>query len=580
MNILEKILFIFDKKQKRDILFLLLLILGGSIVELLGVSAILPIVQLILVPEKVFNNKLLMQIYEFLGVDSTTDFLIYLLFGIIILYLFKSIYLSYLFLKQNEFTYENQRKLSTQLLSIYMFQPYSFHLNTNSSELIRNINSDAQVFYRLVFNVLLLITDCVTCLMLVLFLFISDWEMTTSLIAIVALIMLIYFWVIKKKVKCYGEKFRYYNGKIIQWLQQSLGGIKETKILKREKYFINNYSENYSMYADNIIKYNVVSNLPKYFLESICICVIILVLIVKAYRGDNLMNLVPQISIFIFASIRLIPSVNKISVALNEIMFALPSLDLVYVDIKGMEEMKSKSIVIDDKNLKNQFSFDSLIEIKNMSYKYDITSEYVLSDINLKIRKNTSIAFIGTSGAGKTTLVDIILGLLVPTKGAVLVDGKNIQTNIDEWKEKVGYIPQAIYLSDDSIRNNIAFGLPESQIDDKLLWDVIEEAQLKEFVESQPNGINTKMGENGVRMSGGQRQRIGIARALYKRAELLVLDEATSALDNSTEAAIIDAINQFKGTKTIIIIAHRLSTIEKCDYVYEVKNGGIIQKNR
>lgn len=578
MNILNKLNYIFDKKQKVQIIVLLIMIFVGGFLELIGVSAILPVVELILQPERMQENQYISCLYRFLSVDNYSDFLCFMIMLMITIYIFKAVYLYGLYYIQNTFTYSNQKKLSTKLLNIYLRQPYSFHLNNNSAELIRNINADVPTFYRLVMNVLLLATDSITAIMLLILLFSTDSMMTISIVLAGLTFLGIYLGIVKKKIRKYGQKFRLYNAKLTQWLQQALGGIKETKILKKEDFFCYNYGINCEQYAKSYANYYAVSSFPKYFLEAVCITAILIVILLKIKSRNDVQVIIPQLAVFAVAAFRLIPSMNKITVAMGEIMFASPSLDLIYHDIKEMDTMKKNMEDIKQKSqgFMKELSFYNSIEVEDISFRYENSDKDVLNHVSITIPKNKSVAFIGPSGAGKTTMADIILGLLQPNEGRVCVDGIDIKSNYEAWLDKVSYIPQSIYLCDDTVKHNIAFGISDSEVDEDRLNRVIEEAQLQELIDNQPDGVNAYIGENGMRISGGQRQRIGIARALYKRPEILILDEATSALDNETEKAVMDAISMLQGKVTLIIIAHRLSTIENCDYIYKITDGKAI----
>ena len=316
------------------------------------------------------------------------------------------------------------------------------------------------------------------------------------------------------------------------------------------------------------------SPIPKYIIETVCISGLLIAIIIKLYFGqrDDTAFFITQLTAFAVASIRLLPSVGKINAYVNNILYCKPSLDLIYNDFREIEGHEFDSISDEERE---EFSFEESIKIKDITYRYPNTDKDVLHNVSLVVPKGKTVAFIGSSGAGKTTLADIVLGLLQPQQGEVLVDNWSIYAHMSAWHKKMGYIPQTIYLSDDNIRNNIAFGIEEEKIDDKAVEQAIKKAQLYDFVQSLPDKLNTFVGDRGIRLSGGQRQRIGIARALYHDPDVLVLDEATSALDNETEQAVMEAIESLQGLKTMIIIAHRLTTIRNADLIYEVENGKV-----
>lgn len=378
----------------------------------------------------------------------------------------------------------------------------------------------------------------------------------------------------QKTINRLGNQRRIYVTKNTQCIQQAFGGIKEVKVLGREEYFIHMYDKQYRYVADAKRKVSTYSMMPKPLMETICVIALLSVVSVKIMRGVDLEYFIPTLSVFALSVIRMLPSSSRIATNLGNIMFGKASIDAVYHDLKEVEELqKNKKEQILEKR---EIPFEKEIVIKDLSFKYENTDKHVLNSVNLKIPKNSSVALVGASGAGKTTLADIILGVLEAESGEVLIDGVSAWDNISAWQRKIGYIPQNIFIMDDTIRRNIAFAVEDEMIEDEHIWQALEEAQLKDFVESLEDGLDTIIGERGARISGGQRQRIGIARALYHNPEVLILDEATSALDNETEAAVMEAIDKLSGKKTLIIIAHRLSTIENCDFVYRVENGKIV----
>ena len=359
-------------------------------------------------------------------------------------------------------------------------------------------------------------------------------------------------------------------------MQQSFGGIKEIKIANREKFFGDEFDTiNYAL-AKNQKDNALLNSIPKPVMEAACIGSLMIIVIIKACIGDISVAFATTLGVFAMGAMRLLPSVNKISSYISTLMYSRAFVESVYTERQRMIALSKRK---SEENTVDSITFDKEISVENLSFTYEEGVDNVINDASFKIEKNTSVAFIGPSGAGKTTMVDIMLGVLKPQKGSVKVDGSNIADCMDAWHKKVGYIPQNIYLMDESLRRNIAFGVPENEIDDEKVWRVIKEAQLENVVKEMDDGLDTVIGEMGVRLSGGQRQRIGIARALYKEPEILVLDEATSALDTGTERAVMEAIDSLHGKMTLIIIAHRLTTIKNCDIVYEVKEGKVTKSN-
>ena len=368
-----------------------------------------------------------------------------------------------------------------------------------------------------------------------------------------------------------------YRGRIFQWMNQALGGIKEIKILGREQYFSEEYQKYFTKYARGLRISRTISILPKHVVEAVCMSGLLLAIIVKMYFGyADFTVYIPQLGVFAVAAFRLMPSVGKINEYTTNMLYALPSVDLVYHDLKEIEDYVEKQ----DAEVKEDWQLSKEIRVENITYYYPNMQEPVIKEASLYIPKGKTVAFIGASGAGKTTMVDIILGLLTPQSGRVMADQMNVHDKPKTWHSQIGYIPQVIYLSDDTIRNNIAFGVKETEISEEAVQEAAKKAQLTEFINELPEGFDTLVGDRGVRLSGGQRQRIGIARALYHDPEILVLDEATSALDSDTEAAVMEAIENLRGMKTMIIIAHRLTTIKNADIIYAVEDGKVEEKSK
>lgn len=561
--------YIFNTKQKAGLLLLLIAIIVGTFLELAGVTAIMPFIDVVMNPETIDRKWYLKIPYESLNFQNTTVFIIFVAVVLIAVYILKNVYLCFMYYAQYRFTYDNRRKVATRMLNAYLRQPYSYHRIHPSSELMRNISTDTERMFDCVLSILQLFTEGCVCVVLVIYLFIMDKSITIGVGVILSLFLLTFYRGFKKYLNHVGNENRKYAARITQWLQQSFGGIKEAKILEREDYFLNQFDYNYKKSASYDRKYRFLQVAPRPIMEMVFVAAILAVIIVKLLNGTQSAYFVSTLSVFAIAAFRLMPSMNRITNYMSVLMFTKGSVEKVYHDLQEVERLeKNKPAETADVSLE----LKKEIQIRNLSFRYPDASENVLENISFTIPKNRSIAFIGPSGAGKTTLADIILGVLEPTEGQICVDGGDIQNCMSAWHKNIGYIPQSIYLMDASIRENVAFGIPEEQIDETCLRRALEEAQMKEFVDSLPEGLDTVIGESGVRLSGGQRQRIGIARALYNDPDVLVLDEATSALDNETEKAVMDAIDRLAGNKTLIIIAHRLTTITNCDVIYEVKD--------
>ena len=571
-NFIMQMQYIFERRQKLQLLFVLFIVIFTTFVELLGVTAILPLIEVMMNENSINETPYLNMLYRLGGFGNSTNFLIFLAVVLIVIYWIKNFLVAVSYNLQYKFTFSNQKRMAYKLLECYLSQPYFFHLSHSSAELIRSINTDIVMMFQGILALLQFFAEILVCLVLGSFLFFTDPQIT--IIIVIALLLFVVLFT--KKIKSYlsyiGEEDRKFSMGIVKWLQQSFGGLKETKIMHREKFFLGKFEEQYSQWADLEKIYRNLQMIPKPIMETLSITALMIAIILKLLSGTQMSSFMTTISVFAIAAFRLLPSFNRITGYVSVIIFNFPAFEAVYQDLKRVDELLGTSYLT-TRDAKEALPLKEKIQIQNLSYKYPEGEDFVLRDVNISIPKNKSIALVGPSGAGKTTLADLILGVLEPTKGNILIDEADAFTHLTAWQKNVGYIPQTIYLMDDTIRNNIIYGAEAA--DEERLMKAVEEAQLKEFIESLSEGLDTEVGERGIRLSGGQRQRIGIARALYSNPEVLVLDEDTSALDNETEKAVMDAIDSLSGSKTLIIIAHRLTTVENCDIKYEVKNGGV-----
>lgn len=584
-NLLSKVNYIFDKKQKLQSVLLCIGLFVGALLELVGVSFITQLVTLISNPEKIHSNEIMQYCYDFFNMTSDRQFFLFVVIALIFVYLIKNLYLLWINYVQYTFVFNNQLRLSGRLIDCYLKKPYTYHLDNNSAEMVRNVMLDSERFFQMLLSVFLTLSEILVSALLCVFLLIVDPVITISVVAILAVFTGLYLILFKGKAKKYGKTNQIYDGKMHQSINQALGAVKDIKILHREKYFADSFLAYGKKKMIAVRNNNVLGQFPKYLIETVCIGTVLLVLVFKIYKGEDLNKMIPQLAAFAIAAFKLLPSVSKINNYANLIVFLKPSVDLIYRDIKDTEDMVNYEIADESGNIieinddgsqnKDTCYVADKISINNIVYRYPHTDRDVLNGISFEIPLGKSIGFIGESGSGKSTLADVILGILTPTSGTVMYGNMDVHKHPLKWSKKLAYIPQSIFLCDDTIRNNVAFGIDEDKIDDEKVWKALREAQLEKFVKSQPDGLDSMVGERGVRISGGQRQRIGIARALYDNPEILVLDEATSALDTGTESAVMEAIDKLSGTMTLIIIAHRLTTIKNCDYVYKVENGNI-----
>ena len=576
VSLLAKINYIFDKKQKGQLFILAVLILIGGVVETLGVSMMIPVISVILKPESLHRQiekyDILQNIVNVLGLNTDLKLASALLISLIFLFIFKNLYLLFLVYKQNTFISRARNDMISRVMREFLNRPYEDYLGADIPTVFRITDSDIPKTFTLMLSLLSLATEMVVSICLGIVLLAVNWQMTVLILVVLVILTLIITKILKPRLNTIGRKNQETQSRIAKWRIQAIYGLKDVKVLNRQDFFIRNYYESGRIGADIDRNYTVLNNIPRLLIETVFISVVLLYVLIYLINGGDAKALLPQITAFGMAAIRIMPSANRINTYLTQIAYNQYSLDFVYNNLTESMKMEKEMRAERAKVAGPALHLEKEIELKNITFHYPDSEDNIFTDANMMVPRGKSVGIIGPSGAGKSTIVDILLGLLHVKSGEILCDGSNIFSNYESWLAQIGYIPQSIYLVDESIRDNIAFGIDADQINDDRIWEVCEEAQLADFIRTLPEGLDTRIGDRGVRLSGGQRQRIGIARALYHNPEILVFDEATSALDNETEAAVMEAINSFHGKKTMIIIAHRLNTIANCDIIYEVKD--------
>lgn len=579
-KIFKKLMILLDKRQKRKMVVLIFLMLIGAILETLGVSMIYPVVKVVMEENAVENSWYLQVFCDVFQIaySDTKSLMIVVMSGLIGIFALKNIFLFFQQKVQLKFVYTNQFATSRRMMINFMQRPYEYYLNADTSVIQRSITSDVNNMYGLILSLLQLTSEIIVFVSLVVVSLVTDIWMTITVASLLIVVLLVIKCILKPIMRKAGEENQDYYSGLYKWIDQSVMGIKEIKIANKESYFINEYAKCGAGYVNAVQRYNLFNATPRLLIETIAIAGMILYLMISLLGGASVNDIMPQISLLAVAAMRLIPCANRINNYLTSISYFEPFFMGVSDNLK--EEIRDESINYDEEAYKKKIEVEKLeikdkIELKDIVYKYPNTDVLIFDHADMEIPIGQAVGIVGTSGAGKTTIVDILLGLLRLQNGQILADGVEVRKHYQSWLKNIGYIPQTIFMIDASIRKNVAFGCPEEDIDDEKVWRALKEAQLDEFVKGLPEGLDTSIGERGIRISGGQRQRIGIARALFEDPEVLVLDEATSALDNETEAAIMDSINRLHGKKTLIIIAHRLQTIEKCDMVYRVEEGKI-----
>ncbi len=585
LSLLHKIRYIFDRRQKKQFIILGIMIFIGGLFETLGVSMMVPVVTAIIDPETLhrvldkagekipFINSVL----SVLGLDSDKKLIIFLLVALIVVFVVKNIYLLILSARQNSFVAYGRNEMISRVMREFLNRPYEYYLGADIPTVFRITDSDIPNLFHMIMAILSLTTELVVSVFLAVVLIFVNWQMTMFIVGVFLVITIFNTKILKPRMEKYGAANQRVQSRIAKWRLQAIYGLKDVKVLHREDFFIRNYYESGLEGARLSKDYSIFNALPRYLIESIFMIAVLGFITIYISVGGDVTVLIPQLTAFAVAAFRIMPSANRINTYITEIAYEQPSLNFVYDNLTESMKADSEMRAITEKISGPALKLENEISLKHITFHYPDSDSNIFSDADMLVPKGKSVGIMGSSGAGKSTIVDILLGLLHAQTGEILCDGKNIFSNYESWLAQIGYIPQSIYLIDESIRENIAFGIDSDKIDEDRIWEVLKEAQLDEFIRTLPEGLDTKIGDRGVRLSGGQRQRIGIARALYHNPEILVFDEATSALDNETEAAVMEAVNSFHGKKTMVIIAHRLNTIEKCDIIYEVRNEKIVE---
>ena len=578
LSVLKKFNKLLNIKQKSRLAILGLVTVIGAFLEVIGVSLMLPLITAIMKPDIITTNKYIAYICNILDLHSHRTFVIVCIIVVVFVFIFKDLFLIMQYYIQARFIFNNQFATQQRMLNGFLNRPYEFFINAESGEIIRVIQADVPNTYALLSTILGMFTELVVSLAITITIFVIDPVMTVFVIIMLGTVMLIISKLIKPVLKKKGEERYEHASLMYKWLIQSISGIKEVKVCAKEGFFEEQFNISGKKYI-SADKWNTVfSSIPRLMIEMVTVCSTLSFIAFMIYKGKDIETLVPTLGAFAMAAMKLMPSANRIVAAINQIVFQEPSLNKLISDISLFEEDELKFARYKKQNeitVEKKLSFKDKIELRNISYSYQGSDKLVLDKADMVIPIGKSIGIIGTSGAGKTTAVDILLGVLNAKKGEILTDGINIMENYGEWLSHIGYIPQSIFMMDDDIKSNVAFGVPRENQDEGRVWAALKEAQLEEFVKGLKDGIKTQIGERGMRLSGGQKQRLGIARALYSNPDILVFDEATSALDNDTEFAVMSSINRLHGKKTMIIIAHRIQTIKECDLVYKVEGGKI-----
>ena len=577
-RIIKKFRGILSQHQKVRVIELFILMVIGGFMEMLSVALIIPFIQTILNPEEMSNNPIVIKVMDFFGLQIYQTFLVLLALVMVAIYFAKNAFLVFQMIVQNRFVQNNKFAMQQRMFHNFLCRPYEFFLSANSGEIMRIISDDTSLAFVTLTTVLSFFSEMIVALTLMITVFIISPAITIAMGMILLIAVVVINLFTRGPVSRAGKKNQKALATMYQTLLQAIEGIKVVKLSRKENFFEKRYEKN-GYIAIRTSYINMLSAVfPRYLIETFAMGGFFLILAGMIYSGVEIKSLLPAVTGAAMAAVRLLPCANRIASAISTLNFYEPSVDKM---IENLNYLKDQYDNRSNSEIRNGVEINELKEsimAKDITYKYPTGEKFVLHGAQLEIKRGQSVGIVGTSGAGKTTAVDLILGLLQPQGGQILIDGTDIHLDMDGWLAQIGYIPQSIFMLDGNIRDNVAFGVDKSEVDDERVWKALRDASLEDFVKSLPEGIETQIGERGIRVSGGQKQRIGIARALYTNPEILFFDEATSALDNETESAIMESINHLQGTKTMIIIAHRLTTIENCDVVYRVEEGKIIME--
>lgn len=585
-NFVKKFLYILgDRKQQ--LVLLLLLFLVTAVIDTLGIGLVGPFLSIAINPQSIQESRILAWFYQRSGLGDPSHFIA--LLGILIVAIFAARSCLSFWVQKRIFTYSynQQGKLRLKLLHSYLSAPYTFHLNHNTADLINNIGQETYKFCNgVMLPALQSLSQLTVVTLLVILLSTTSLAATVSVATILLIVVGIYR-SLQNQFGRWGKDISNSQAEMIRVINHSVGGFKEMRMIGCSFYFEEQLSAEAQTYADATSLFQSFRIVPRLVVETLLVLFLVgFTSISLLFSVDSGQNVTTVLGIFAMASIRLMPSVSQLTSAIASIKNSSYAFNKLYHDLKEIEDLNQNEAAqyarfagsgLPLNHPSQPLVFQDVIELDHVTYRYPAAAKLALQDVSLQLRKGESIALIGKSGAGKTTLVDVFLGLLTPERGDIRVDGRSIYSNLRSWQNLIGYIPQSIYLMDDTIARNIAFGVPDPLIDQAKLQYAIGAAQLEELIIQLPQGLDTVIGERGARLSGGQRQRVGIARALYHERDILVLDEATAALDNETESLVTDAIRALSGTKTIIIIAHRLTTVEHCDCIYLMQDGKIVK---
>ena len=573
----HQLMTILSHKQRFQMIGMFIIILIGSFLELLGVSAMMPFVQALLSPNELVQKSYIQFFMKLFGVYDNRSLLIMVGIGIVIIYIIKNIYLAISSYLQVTYSHNTKRQLAVLMLKSFMDRPYSFFVENGSGVILRGVSDDMLGVYNIIFNLFKMGVEGFVVIVIAIYLIITDPILASGVLIIGLLCMAIIVFGVKKMLTRMSIAFRDASVELGKYVMQISGGIKDIIVFNRRQMFIDGYNKEYEKANVAGIRYEFSGLVPERIIEAGCISGMIIMVLIRLYMGVSAEEFVPKMAVFAMSAFRILPSISRLTGNIGTLIYGRPMLEATYENYMIAKEytQRKQELVVNEEDTEDR-SFEREIVIKDIDWQYPKGKSKVLDHINLTIRKGEAIGIVGESGSGKSTLADILLRLYEPQNGEITMDGIDVSSIPNTWTRVLTYVPQSVFLMDDTIRANVVFGSECSG--DNEVWEALRKASLDVFVRELPDGLDTVVGERGVKFSGGQRQRIAIARALYVDPQIMILDEATSALDNETEEAVMEAIDSLAGTMTLIIIAHRVTTLRNCDHIYEITGGVAVER--
>ena len=559
---------VYPKQSKRRVPFVMLLGILGTAVEAFGIGLVIPVMTTMSKASPGNSGSVLQPLFNFFGIRAVGTMVGVAVLSIVVAFIIKNVYQLFYSWYVQRFSNFSSQQLSSMLFRSFLRRPYTFHLQRNSSELLNVVQQEVGMTLGIVTSTTGLLKEILLGGSVAVLMFITEPVAAASTLTILIFGSILYTKVTKPRIAYFGQQRQKIQAPLMRYLLQGFGGVKDIQVLGRAEDFSTQYEQQNLVVQDASLRYSLIRQIAPMWTELLAMSGLTVVVWVMVWQGRAPDRIIPLLGLFVIATWRFVPSINNVIGLINSLSYSKPAVESLYNEF---EYIKKQNEIV-----KTQAVFTDKIEMRNLTFSYANTLAPSLRDVNIVVRKGETVGFIGPSGAGKSTLVDVILGLLPPSSGELLVDGVNMHEHNIEWQSTIGYVAQAIYLTDDTIRRNVAFGIAENEIDDVALERSLKSAQLWEFVQGLPDKTHSIVGERGIRVSGGQRQRIGIARALYHEPQVLVLDEATSSLDIETETEVMSAIRALQGFKTILIVAHRLSTVQHCDRVYRIEDATIV----